>query len=229
MSKYVFDLVLFDCDGTLVETESLLNRLMSDLMVEMGFEDFTYQRCHDLFSGHNYDYVKDWLKKHLPEFPIGEFEELYYERAAHAVQAGLSPIPGVTDVLDTLKDRNIGLVTNGHHHVINYTLEMTDLKKYFPDICMFTYEMVENPKPAPDLYKLACKTLGESPANAVAIEDSLVGIKAAAGAGVYTVGFINCPNPEKKHKDLAKQMMNDGANEVIYSFKDFQKIIDRTA
>lgn len=227
MYKYMFDLVLFDCDGTLVETESLLNNIMSDLMVEMGYEEFTYAHCHELFAGHNYDYVKRWLLDNIPTFPVGEFEEIYYERAANAVQAGLSPIPGVLDVLETLQDRNIGLVTNGHHHVINYTLEVTGLKKYFPDICMFTYEMVDRPKPAPDLYKLACKTLGESISKAVAIEDSLVGVTSASSAGIYTVGFINCPNPEAKHKKFAKELMAAGAKEVIYKFQDFQEIIER--
>jgi HAD superfamily hydrolase (TIGR01509 family) len=213
--------ILFDCDGTLVDSEFLLSSLLARKIRELGYPEFDDHQCRTLFKGHNYDYIRPWLINNLKNFPVEKFELEFFPIATHEIPTHLKEIPGAKLLLASLKTYPKCIVSSGHLHVINYSLEITDLKQYFDDHELFTCELVKHPKPAPDLYKLACKKMGFDPSKSIAIEDSVVGVAAAIAAGITTVGII----AHKEDEVLVDQMINLGVHKIIYKLSELQDIV----
>lgn len=213
--------ILFDCDGTLVDSEWLFSKLLAEKIREAGYPDFSDGQCRKLFKGHNYDYIRPWLINNLKDFPIEQFELKLFPLAAHELPEHLKEIEGAKKLLSSLTEYPKCVVSSGHLHVVNYSLELTQLKQFFQDKELFTCELVKHPKPAPDLYLLACKKMKFNPTRSIAVEDSVVGVAAAISAGITTVGIIAHPEDEI----LADQMINLGAYKIIYSLSELNDIV----
>lgn len=213
--------ILFDCDGTLVDSEFLFAKLLSKKIRELGHPEFTEAECHKCFKGHNYDYIRPWLISNLRDFPIERFELEFFPIATHDFPGKLKEIDGAKKLLTSLVGYPKCVVSSGHLHVVNYSLELTQLKQYFRDEELFTCELVKHPKPAPDLYLLACKKMGFAAHKSIAVEDSLVGVASAVAAGIETVGII----AHKEDAGLADQMINLGAHKVIYALSELHDIV----
>ncbi len=219
MPKY--EGILFDCDGTLVDSEWWFSKLIGEKIREMGYPDFSDAQCRTFFKGHSYDYIRPWLLSNLKNFPIEAFELKLFPFVARELPIHLKEIDGAKKLLSSLVNYPKCIVSNGHLHIVNYSLELTGLRKFFKDNEMFTCELVKNPKPAPDLYLLACERMKLTPKNSIALEDSLAGVQSAVLAGVNTIGII----AHSEDEILAGQMISLGAKKVIYSLEEFNSII----
>ncbi len=213
--------ILFDCDGTLVDSEALLSSLLAKKIREFGYAEFSDAQCRKLFKGHNYDYIRPWLINNLEDFPVEEFELQFFPIATHEFPAKLKEIDGASKLLSSLQAYPKCIVSSGHLHVVNYSLEITNLKQYFKDHELFTCELVKYPKPSPEIYELACKNMGFNPTSSIAVEDSIVGAAAAIAAGITTVGIIAHPEDEV----LVDQMINLGAHKIIYKLSELHEIV----
>ncbi len=192
-----YDLIIFDCDGTLVDSESLINKAFSQILISEGYPEYTYEFCLENFSGVCYaDMCKQIIQKH-PQMPLREIEEKFIEKANALMPTELREIPNATKLLELLKHMPKCVGSNGELAVVTNSLEITGLINFFDRKNLFTYEMVRAGKPEPDLYLYAAKKMGFDPKKCLVIEDSIVGATAGVRAGMDVIAIIQKGNAHK--------------------------------
>lgn len=183
-------MVIFDCDGVLVDSERLTHQVVVDMLAEQGVA-LGFDEAVDRFIGMSMANGLVQLKALLGgELPADFLPEMG-RRTRAAFRAGLVAVPGVEAVLDGLQ-RPFCVASNGNHAKVNFTLGHTGLLPRFKGHAtarIFTADDVAHPKPAPDLFLLAARTLGALPAHTTVVEDTPTGVAAARAAGMRVIGF----------------------------------------
>ena len=182
--------VIFDCDGTLVDSEALGNAVLLELAVEHGIPLSAAEAIADFRGGRMADYIAQLEAIHggpLPETFVPAFRSR--ARAAFATQ--LRPIPGAARLLAALSARGLPLAvaSNGPREKTTANLASTGLLGYFPQHVFSAYE-IGAWKPDPALYLHAARALGVAPARCAVVEDSLPGITAGLAAGMQVFAFL---------------------------------------
>lgn len=188
------ELVIFDCDGVLVDTEPLANRVFVQLVRENGFivDENTY--LHK-FSGvtlpdriHTTERELNWT---APENFLSQF----HERLIELTEANMQPVEGIHELVRSLPIP-ICVASNGSRDEINLRLRLSNLAPFFGN-AIFSGLEVTNPKPAPDVYLAAARSFGIEPSRCVVIEDSLPGVTAGRSAGMRVYGYTALTSKEK--------------------------------
>lgn len=211
-------LVIFDCDGVLVDSEPAANRLLVRVLAEDGY-DISYEECRRLFVGKTMDAVMGHVEEAIGR-PLGPHWPAYIrDETLKAFAAGVEPVPGVEAVLLQLKARRVPfcVASSGKFEKMRFTLGSSGLLPLVEDL-LFSAEQVARGKPAPDLFLHAAKTMGHAPEACVVIEDSVPGVQAAAAAGMPVLGFAGDP-----HTDAAA-LEGEGAH-VFYDMSDVPGLI----
>ncbi|MEM6889025.1 MAG: HAD family phosphatase [Pseudomonadota bacterium] len=188
------DLVIFDCDGVLVDSEPLTNAVIRDNLARHGL-DVPMQEVVRLFVGGTMMGVRDTARGMGAALPDTWLEDVYdeiFDVLAREVEA----IPGIETVLDVLEGAGIPVAvgSNGPHRKMEITLGRTGLASRLEGL-VFSREDVAQPKPAPDVYLKAAAAAGVAPDRAVVIEDSPSGARAALAAGIYCFGYVAQTDP----------------------------------
>lgn len=181
--------VIFDCDGTLVDSEVPGMDVLHAHACALGLV-FTREQAHQRFRGVRMADCIAWIGAQLQYKPDGfEVDFAHNVRSAQAerFREGLDVIPGAFELLERLTIP-FCVATNGPREKVELTLGLTGLLKYFPDRLFSAYE-VGIYKPDPGLFLHVAKTLGVAPECCAVVEDSLPGIQAglAAGMQVYAL------------------------------------------
>jgi len=179
-------MVIFDCDGVLVDSERLTHQVVVDMLAEHGVA-LGFDEAVDRFIGMSMANGLVQLKALLGGTLPDDFLPEMGRRTRAAFRAGLTAVPGVETVLDGLR-RPYCVASNGNHAKVNFTLGHTGLLPRFAGR-IFTADDVAHPKPAPDLFLLAARTLGAQPAHTTVVEDTPTGVAAAKAAGMRAIGF----------------------------------------
>ena len=124
-----YDLLIFDCDGTLVDSEPVTNRLISKMMAERGIT-LSPHECLTNFSGKNIMYITDYMKRFIGPFDHETFEEEYRARCLKVFDYELKGIPGVENILEKEKTRKC-IASNGPRRKMEATLKITGISKFF--------------------------------------------------------------------------------------------------
>jgi HAD superfamily hydrolase (TIGR01509 family) len=202
--------VIFDCDGVLIDSESISMAVDMALLAENGIH-LTETEMFLRFVGPTFeDMVAGLEREHgktLPPDLSARKDVMMLER----YRRDLKPVPGVISMLRGLAlPKSIG--TNGPRNRALEALRLTGLEPFFGDR-LTTYEDVEYPKPAPDIYQLAARRAGLNPAHCLVVEDSVTGATAALAAGCKVIGFTGVAHdPVAKGREL-KQL---GVSHVIH-------------
>jgi len=188
-----YELVIFDCDGVLVDTEPISNRVLTEVLNDIGLP-FTYQETVETFIGRSDAAVKAIIEERLGKPLRPDFLEEYDERIYDMFRRDLEPIPGIVDVLDSLIVPTC-VASSGTHLRMRTTLGITRLLTMF-DGRMFSATEVEHGKPAPDLFLYAASRMGTTPENCAVIEDAIVGVQAGVSAGMAVFGYATHADPQ---------------------------------
>lgn len=182
-------LVIFDCDGVLVDSEPIAARLTAEAVSELGWE-MSPELAKAEFLGDTFTNiirrVEERIGRRVPEdWPARSQASLLA-----ALERELQPVPGVRSAIDALRAAGVELAvgSQGSHQKMQLTLSVTGLLPFFEGR-IFSASQVAHPKPAPDLFLLAANTLGVAPAQTVVVEDSTRGVKAALAAGMRILGY----------------------------------------
>ena len=182
----MIELVIFDCDGVLVDSERLAIRVDVQVLARLGWV-MTEQEVIERFVGRSdaamVAEVEAYLGRRLADDWDEEFQPLY--RALFAAE--LTPVDGIIEALDQIALPTC-VASSGTHERIRYTLGLTGLYGRFAGR-IFSATEVTNGKPAPDLFLYAAERMGVEPARCAVVEDSRYGVAAARAAGMHSLGF----------------------------------------
>lgn len=182
-------LVIFDCDGVIVDSEILSNRFIRDEMAAHGL-DLRLDQIMGLFVGGTIAGVAERARELGAGLPP-DWVETFYPRLCDHLALGTPMIPGIVDVLQALDraQRPYCIGSNGRYAKMKVTLgQHPELTARFTNN-VFAAQDVAHPKPAPDLFLHAAAVMGHAPDTCVVIEDSATGARAARAAGMRCFGY----------------------------------------
>lgn len=190
-------LIIFDCDGVLVDSEPISCRIVAEELQKLGL-DISIEEAKNRFAGTSLDTIRQYFKDQVGKPVPDNFEEIYRERSHAAFEAELQAVPGIESALKALRlPRCVG--SNGPGFKVEANLKITGLRKYFGDELFSAYD-IQRWKPDPELYLHAAKTMNFSPENCLVVEDSLAGVQAAIAAGMRVVAYAGAGGSERLKK-----------------------------
>jgi len=179
-------LVIFDCDGTLVDSEELGTSVLVEMAGELGL-NLPLRETNALFRGWQLDrcvaQLESWLGRKLPD----DFVAQVRLRTRSTFQAKLQPIPGALDLVRALR-LPMCVASSGPREKIELSLSLAGLLPYFKDRIYSGYE-IGSWKPDPGLFLHAARAMGVEPARCAVVEDSLVGVQAGIAAGMRVFAY----------------------------------------
>jgi HAD superfamily hydrolase (TIGR01509 family) len=192
MTRSPVELVIFDCDGVLVDSERICVRVDAMIMAELGCP-FTESEIIERFVGSSDEVytaaVEQRLGRRLEKGWQRKYEHLYRT----AFDAELTAVDGIVEALNGLT-APVCVASNGDHDGIRRNLEITALTDHFAGN-VFSAEDVATGKPAPDLFLHAARSMGVDPGRCAVIEDSAYGVQAARAAGMRAFGYCGGLTP----------------------------------
>jgi HAD superfamily hydrolase (TIGR01509 family) len=180
------ELVIFDCDGVLVDSEPISVRLDVEMFAELGMT-ITEQEVIDRFVGRSPDTLRQAVEEHLGHPPPDDWEERGEQELRKRFEAELEPVPGIVDALERIS-LPMCVASSSPPERLRFKLELTGLYDRFAGR-IFSASQVANGKPAPDLFLYAARQMGVTPASCVVVEDSRYGVQAARAAGMNALAY----------------------------------------
>ncbi|MBB5937951.1 HAD family hydrolase [Streptomyces zagrosensis] len=185
-----YDLIIFDNDGVLVNSEPISNRLLAAYLTELGHPT-TYDEAIRDYMGSAMHRIHDLVLERYGRSLPPEFNATFDERVFTAFGAELEAVAGAADVVGKLRADGVPycLASSGSHERIRVALKKTGLYELFGEERIFSSQDVGRGKPAPDLFLYAAAAMGVAPERCAVVEDSPLGVQAARAAGIDVYGF----------------------------------------
>jgi HAD superfamily hydrolase (TIGR01509 family) len=185
-----YDLVIFDNDGVLVDSEPISNTLLAAYLTELGHPTSYEESLRD-YMGAAMHRVHDLVEERTGQRLPGDFDDVFHARVFAAFERELEPVAGVVQVLEKLTADGVPycVASSGSHERIRVGHRKTGLDRWFDDARIFSSQDVGRGKPAPDLFLHAAARMGVPPRKCVVIEDSPLGVRAANAAGMDVLGY----------------------------------------
>jgi HAD superfamily hydrolase (TIGR01509 family) len=217
-----FELVIFDLDGVLVDSEPISSRVTAAALTEAGIEISAADVCDRFLGVSTASMLRTIEAEHGRRLPES-FQETLRAQILNAFEHELEPVPGVPAVLDALAvDRCVA--SSSHPERIRRSLELAGLLERFAPH-LFSATMVSAGKPAPDLFWLAAASMATEPARCLVVEDSEVGIRAAKAAGMTVFGFTGARHV--RPKTHGPRLQAAGADAVFAEMPALVELIGR--
>jgi phosphoglycolate phosphatase len=186
MSAVTHELVIFDCDGVLVDSEPLASRVLSECFQAAGFP-ITYETCFAKMVGLSlprcFELAQEWHGRAVPD----DFFEIVQRQTYQAIRDELHPVPGIRAAIEAIPLPRC-VASSSELDKIALSLEQTGLTPLFGDN-VYSAQQVARGKPFPDLFLFAARQMGTEPEHCVVIEDSFYGARAARAAGMSVLGY----------------------------------------
>ncbi|CAL9518987.1 HAD family hydrolase [Streptomyces sp. enrichment culture] len=193
-----YDLVIFDNDGVLVDSEPISNRLLAEYLTEVGHPT-TYEESIRDYMGSAMHRIHELIEERTGRRLPAEFDDVFHARVFAAFERELKAVDGAAEVLEGLGAAGVPycVASSGSHERIRVGHRTTGLDRWFDAGRVFSAQDVGRGKPAPDLFLHAAERMGVAPERCVVVEDSPLGVQAAVAAGMDVYGFT-AMTPEAK-------------------------------
>jgi len=213
-------LLIFDCDGVLVDSEILEHTVDAEMLAAHGYHRTTEEllgRFVGISRKDMYASVFDELGRTVPEDILDVRERTVWTRCA----TDLRIVPGVDEALKILSALPKCVASSSTPDKLHMKLEITGLAPWFtPNI--FSTALVQRGKPAPDIYLHASQVVGVPPESCIVIEDSPHGIAGACAAGMHAIGFVGGAHATPS---LRNQLVDAGADAVANSMDELSSLL----
>jgi HAD superfamily hydrolase (TIGR01509 family) len=207
------DLVIFDCDGVLVDTENLANRRLAQWLCEAGFS-VTFEHCRKHFTGRSMSSVQEAVE--AAGVSLGsDFVDRWNDGLPDLFAAGVEAIPHVREVVERLRAADLSYCVASSAQVpkMHITLGATGLLPLFEHV-LFSATMVARGKPFPDLFLHAARSLGTEPGRCVVVEDSVPGTVAGIAAGMRVYSYCADPHSDREGLESAGGILFDDMRQL---------------
>lgn len=214
-------LVIFDCDGVLIDSEAITSRVELQALRSRGclisMEDY-YERALGLSEE---DLIWNTIAAEWDVVLPADFGDRLRTRVSEALAAELRPIDGVHEVLSVLPYEKC-LASGASPERLEFTLSVTSLSEIFAGKC-FSGAMVNQGKPAPDVFLFAAEKMGFDPRDCLVVEDSVNGVKAAVSAGMTVLGFTGASHCLP---GLEEKLIGLGCREIFSDMEDLSPLTE---
>ena len=180
-----FDLVIFDCDGVLVDSEPIDMIVLEQIMREDGYA-LKEKAALKKYPGIALPDRVAIMRQELNWTPPVRFFDIFSELLIAVSERELKAIPGIHDLIKSLSVP-VCVASNGSREEVMMRLRISGLTDYFSN-AIFSGLEVPHPKPAPDVYLAAAKAFNVPPNRCIVVEDTVIGVKAAVHAGMKVYG-----------------------------------------
>ncbi len=210
------ELVIFDCDGVLVDSELLSARAYAELLADLGVcvPEGVMQGCFGLKQADIFARIEAAAGRAIAP----QDRALLWPRTRALFAAELTPTPGLAPFLKRLRLARC-VASSSFDERIRFSLEATRLSAYFGD-AVFSAYLVARGKPAPDIFLHAAKAMGAHPERCVVIEDSVPGVEAAVAAGMTAIGFLGGKHVAPGH---AERLTRAGATLAAANWDEVER------
>lgn len=211
-----FKLIIFDCDGVLVNSERLTNQVFIDMLALEGINITLNEIMENYVGIPLLDGIALLEKQHQIKFSK-DFISKFNQKSMAMLESNLRSISGVEKVIRNLQ-LPFCVASNSHTEKVRAMLKITGLFDYFNGK-IFTASQVKQPKPAPDVYLYAARAFNTMPSDCLVIEDTSVGITAAKAAGMTVLGYAA--------QTSATRLLEAGAHNVFKAMKELPMLIQQ--
>jgi beta-phosphoglucomutase-like phosphatase (HAD superfamily) len=192
--RWPLKLVIFDCDGVLIDSETLSNRVVAEMLREDGW-DLTQEEADQRFIGFSFGAVKLMTEAHLGRSLGLDWVTRVVARVVEVMRTGAEPIPGAREALDAVTGLGLPwrIASNSSHLEMDAKFGRTGWRELVAGRVHSAAELVSlggAAKPAPDVFLAAASAQGVAPAHCLVIEDSVAGVMAAISAGMDCLGLV---------------------------------------
>ncbi|WHM37333.1 HAD family hydrolase [Streptomyces sp. BPTC-684] len=193
-----YDLIIFDNDGVLVDSEPISNTILAEYLTELGFPTSYEESIRD-YMGSAMHRIHDLIQERTGQMLPADFDDAFHARVFAAFERELQPVAGAADVLAKLVADGVPycVASSGSHERIRVGHRTTGLDEWFEEEWVFSSQDVGRGKPAPDLFLYAAERMGVAPERCAVVEDSPLGVQAALAAGMDVYGFT-AMTPEER-------------------------------
>lgn len=220
----MFDLLIFDCDGTLVDSELLHNTASSQIITEMGFPQYTPAYCLEHFAGAGQARVWQTVEQAEGVKLPADINQRYIRRVIDLQDQFARQAPDVEILLEELQGRyQMCVGSNGEPENVLGLLNLTNLMRFFGEDHVYTASMVTRPKPEPDLFLYAASRYNSDPARTLVVEDSIAGATAGVRAGMTVFGYTGLIHDKEEH---ARKLKAIGVHHISDSWDDFRVVLN---
>ena len=214
-------LIIFDCDGVLIDSEPIASRTLAQMLREAGI-DITDARAHATFTGNSEAMIRDILRRDFVLHDVAGLFSRWHTRLYAEFERSLVAMQGMAEVVVGLHGAKC-VASNSSMVRLERSLGRLDLWTMFhPHI--FSADVVKRPKPAPDLMLHCATQFGVAPDSCVMIDDSPHGIEAANAAGMVSVGFVDPADPRS---DRAGVLRNAGAFAIARGASELMAALEK--
>jgi len=215
------DLVIFDCDGVLVDSEIVAARVEAEMLREAGY-DISAEELAERYSGLTFKDIMMHIEKEAQMLFQASLISQAEAKVDERLRAEVKAIPGVAEAVLSLSVKRC-ICSNSSEERIAAMLQRTRLAPLFEGVIFSSAATpTKRPKPAPDVFLYAAERMGAEPTKTIVIEDSVHGITGARAAGMRVIGFTGASHSHPRH---ASMLMEAGAETTISRMADLKATI----
>jgi HAD superfamily hydrolase (TIGR01509 family) len=205
----IFDLIIFDCDGILVDSEPIALRINAGMLAELGWH-LPGDEIVERFVGRSMDSNVATVEQHIGRAVPADWAERFHRKIYAAHDAGLTAVAGIIEALDAMAgwDVETCVASSGLPDRIRHSLELCGLYDRFAGRIFSAVEVARG-KPAPDLFLHAAARLGVEPRRCVVVEDSQYGVEAARAAGMHAYAYAGGVTPAARLAGAGTTVFSD--------------------
>ncbi len=217
-------LVIFDCDGVLVDSEAICSRVEFRALRRLGCLLSLDEYLEVSLGRSDEDFLWNSIASEWGVTLPGGFGEDLRRETDQALRAELSPVEGIKDVLPMIPCEKC-IASGASPERLELTLGITGLAEEFAGKC-FSGSMVERGKPAPDVFLFAAEQMGFEPGRCIVVEDSVNGVKAAVSAGMTVLGFTGASHCRP---GLGARLESLGCRKAFSDLRELPSLIERNS
>lgn len=216
------ELLIFDLDGTLIDSEPLAARAVSEVLIADGFP-VSVEAMIARFTGVSSERMVQEVETEHGRPLAADFGERANALLAEIFTRELKTVPGAVAALDALAIPKC-VASNSPPDYIEHALGLVALDRLFGPEARFSADQVARPKPEPDVFLHAAQTMGAAPEACLVIEDSFSGVRAARAAGMSVVAYVGGSHLSEPEAHVAA-LQAEGVAAVLRDYRDLPRLV----